>query len=620
MYDDKPEIRNAKPESMANAEARALGTVAAARSRAFRFRHSDLIRVSDFGFRNSASRRGFSFAEVMFAVVILGIGFIMVAAIFPVAIQQTAMTGEESMAAAAAREATHSLLQAPASLPFLMLNIAPNAPTNTNRDGFQYNPVPFTTGGVALTAPNYYATLLFPPTVKQIHFPTLLGGPVTVHGLPAPPQQLPGAVVAPLVGARWNVLRGNLMLPSDERFAWIPLYKRESGSNLAQIYIFAVQVRNRSIYERAKDLEPPLAQWQRFNSNSAYNPTAPPQPGNLIGQFVHNNTNFPLINAAYPPTQGAPPIQSPYYPDTVTLTGPFPTLPLNTPAEGFEGWCIRVQATTKGNGAGDGRIYRLGQQITGQPGSPNIASKTFVLAAPDDLRVAPGDDGVWGTCDDIYDGLQKINPELNQNKTNIDMIPPSTFQPRSCRVRLQFKPADGGSVAGRITFYNPTGIGQPLAPPPIPDTAGPLNATAVATNQWQQPEAAAGAYVIVYDDMASDQYSPGVIATPYVHYAGAANGRVYKLGAPHDIAKGEWDLDPDAGMKSSAEDLPRQLIYPPAVEAPGNNHDPLPRAYIVGGAGLIDPQDMYNNSGTTRDQTSGAAQAVSYFTTIIAVQ
>src|SRR3712207_3189828 len=55
----------------------------------------------------SARRRGngFSFAEVMFAVIILGIGFIMVAAIFPVAIQQTRMTVDETSAAAIARDA-----------------------------------------------------------------------------------------------------------------------------------------------------------------------------------------------------------------------------------------------------------------------------------------------------------------------------------------------------------------------------------------------------------------------------------------------------------------------------------------------------------------------------------
>src|SRR5215218_4301657 len=53
----------------------------------------------------TAARRGFSFTEVLFAVMILGIGFIMVAAMFPVAIQQTRTTAEEGNAAAVARGA-----------------------------------------------------------------------------------------------------------------------------------------------------------------------------------------------------------------------------------------------------------------------------------------------------------------------------------------------------------------------------------------------------------------------------------------------------------------------------------------------------------------------------------
>src|SRR4051794_35101935 len=55
--------------------------------------------------------RGFSFAEVMFAVIVLGVGFIMVAAIFPVAIQQTKTTADDTHAAAGAREAANNLGQ-----------------------------------------------------------------------------------------------------------------------------------------------------------------------------------------------------------------------------------------------------------------------------------------------------------------------------------------------------------------------------------------------------------------------------------------------------------------------------------------------------------------------------
>src|SRR4051794_22937892 len=50
--------------------------------------------------RRAAS--GFSFVEVLFAVMILGVGFIMVAAVFPVAIQQAQNASDESVSAAVA--------------------------------------------------------------------------------------------------------------------------------------------------------------------------------------------------------------------------------------------------------------------------------------------------------------------------------------------------------------------------------------------------------------------------------------------------------------------------------------------------------------------------------------
>src|SRR5258706_15045253 len=58
-----------------------------------------------------AFRRGFTFTEVMFAVILLGIGFIMLAGMFPVAIQQTQTNVQESTASTVAQSAAHSLEQ-----------------------------------------------------------------------------------------------------------------------------------------------------------------------------------------------------------------------------------------------------------------------------------------------------------------------------------------------------------------------------------------------------------------------------------------------------------------------------------------------------------------------------
>src|SRR4051812_45135556 len=58
-------------------------------------------------------RGGFSFVEVLFAVMILGIGFILIAGVFPVAIAQTQSNGDETVGAAAARNAVRYLESVP---------------------------------------------------------------------------------------------------------------------------------------------------------------------------------------------------------------------------------------------------------------------------------------------------------------------------------------------------------------------------------------------------------------------------------------------------------------------------------------------------------------------------
>jgi len=149
------------------------------------------------------ARRGFSFAEVMFAVVILGIGFIMVAAIFPVAIQQTQMTGEENIAAALARQAASSISQLPSTL------------TNPIQSPVYYpNPNPVL---VPPTLPVIVSKeFLFPPTVKNY-----VPGNDPSGNAVAPP-----AIVVPLLGNRWDMVKSNVILPSDPRYAYVAFYKR----------------------------------------------------------------------------------------------------------------------------------------------------------------------------------------------------------------------------------------------------------------------------------------------------------------------------------------------------------------------------------------------------------
>lgn len=98
--------------------------------------------------------RGFTFTEVMFAVVILGIGFIMIAAIFPVAIRQNAQSAEESVGVTAAERGIAMMqLRANGTL-FPPTARTVSVPTNPNISGFvDYFP-PFVALGEAYNSPS----------------------------------------------------------------------------------------------------------------------------------------------------------------------------------------------------------------------------------------------------------------------------------------------------------------------------------------------------------------------------------------------------------------------------------------------------------------------------------
>jgi hypothetical protein len=149
--------------------------------------------------RGSRARRGYSFPEVLFAVIVLGIGFIMIAAVFPVAIQQSKATSDETIAATAARAGVATVTA-----------LGQQASAN-----FQYNVLPATGTGA--------------------------GTP----GKVAPITSRPGS------HSSWAMLRGNLVFQQDPRYAFVPLYRRSGDpaspgtwGATAQIYIITVQCRS----------------------------------------------------------------------------------------------------------------------------------------------------------------------------------------------------------------------------------------------------------------------------------------------------------------------------------------------------------------------------------------
>lgn len=182
--------------------------------------------------RRSSGRRGFSFTEILFAVMILGIGFIMVAAIFPVAIQQTALTGDETVAAAIAREGTDAMTS---------LNTSALLPPTV----------------VATPAPGLVA-----PGQRILGQVWGLHDDRMVNWTPSVPT---GKVVQR--DLTWNAISGNLILPMDRRYAWVGMYKRDGTWNnatpptqitpdpYAQVILIGVQCRNHGAYNSAIDLD-----------------------------------------------------------------------------------------------------------------------------------------------------------------------------------------------------------------------------------------------------------------------------------------------------------------------------------------------------------------------------
>ena len=141
-------------------------------------------------------RRGFSFTEVLFAVMILGVGFIMIAAIFPVSLTQTKATGEETAAASLVRSA---------------VNYVERFASDTTMEA---------TDNVVVMAD-------YDPS-------------------------------APANGSLWEALQQNAIPPSDTRYAWLPLYLRAgtatppvpgpTWSSYAQIILIPMSSRNQSTF------------------------------------------------------------------------------------------------------------------------------------------------------------------------------------------------------------------------------------------------------------------------------------------------------------------------------------------------------------------------------------
>ena len=172
---------------------------------------------------------------------ILGIGFIMVAAIFPVAISQTKTSQEESVAAAIVRNATGSIGQI---VPTQFLPPAGDAQVSLS---LLRPTVPIPSTSTSPTINDFYVACLNPTTAAAIGaaFPV---SPSTTQTIPGqvwpvglarmtglintsdPVQQLGSTVLTStttLENVSWPMVSQNMVQTIDPRYAWVAFYKRD---------------------------------------------------------------------------------------------------------------------------------------------------------------------------------------------------------------------------------------------------------------------------------------------------------------------------------------------------------------------------------------------------------
>lgn len=303
--------------------------------------------------RHRRRHRGFSFAEVMFAVMLLGLGFIMVAAIFPVAIRQQQSSMEDSTGVAVAKQGAVIMEQM----------------------------------GAAFSG--YHTVAAVPPSTTSTYQYTLLQDK-NVTPAPANPvlhrfqdaTQDPGssyAVVTPISSGTptpYDQMKGNLIQQSDSRYAWLPVaYQCQEGADYAQVYLVAVQVRNHEQFD-ARDRD-------------------------VIDSFRPVRVFFKL-------TEGNT------LPDTVTFYTDENAGTVTEPLAAVEGAYIWVADDHITNaevgkpwvrpGIANGRYYRLGVKT-------DVAG-TWQLQPGNDMTLTakPGADNRWDTTGDNYTEDENIPP------------------------------------------------------------------------------------------------------------------------------------------------------------------------------------------------------------------
>mgnify|MGYP000082518661 CR=1 FL=1 len=302
-------------------------------------------------------RHGFTFTEVLFAVILLGIGFIMVAGMLPVATVQSQETMDQTIAAQVAKGAAevldwfateHTMPQTIDTLQAIGNSVRGNdswAPLWGFRDTYRY-------------------------------------------GDKSANTRVPDAVAA------WQQVCGKMIHTADPRYAWTAVYSRQWKSSLtrsspyAQVVIVVGRCRHKSRYDatdvqgpfpnlRLKDVEVKLVEGTKKVGNAwVPGPDTIEFSRPLVGDFVGIPTHEAAAEGAF-----------------VLMADDQQQATLYKPYANYSG------SGYSAGGLANGRIYRVGNRRL------DLGPNTFELMPGWDMSSGPGSGGpgadlLWGTEDD----------------------------------------------------------------------------------------------------------------------------------------------------------------------------------------------------------------------------
>ncbi len=299
-------------------------------------------------------RRGFTFVEVLFAIIILGIGMIMLAAMLPVAISQTAQTRDQ-IAGKSAAEAGYAYIKAVARV-----------------------------GG------------------KNAFLPT--GADADKAGLMQPATSVPQvAAVTPATPANLANYKLSRVMSSDPSVQWLPFYRRDPAGNVIQVRIIAMRITGN---EFTKQYEAgTLANETTLNNATDKNVTAKPNGPHLFAVRVIEGGADPdriqFFGATNKGTAVDPPMAAP---------GAYVVI---REQNSDNATTAEPQISFRNNG----RVFRLASKVDGQTGlwdlSPDFDLQPLELGA--DGIAGTSDDVPDYTLDPGASGAPSEIQGLNQS-------------------------------------------------------------------------------------------------------------------------------------------------------------------------------------------------------------